>query len=143
MSRVRINMPLSILFKTELPVRITDINYGGHVGNDSILSIVHEIRVQFLKSLHYDEFNVAGAGLIMSDAVIEFKNELFYGEIILASLSVENISKVSFDLFYKLEKNIGEETVIVAIVKTGMVCYDYSAKKIIPVPKEFIEKIQF
>lgn len=143
MSRVRINMPLQIQFKTELPVRITDINYGGHVGNDSILSIAHEIRMQFLKSLNFDEFNLAGAGLIMSDASIEFKNELFYGETILASLSIENVSKVSFDLFYKLEKKNADKTVLVALIKTGMVCYDYSAKKIVAVPKEFIEKIQF
>ena len=134
-------MPAHINFKTELPVRITDINYGGHVGNDSILSIAHELRVQFLKSLGYEEMNCEGVGLIMSDAGIEFKNELFYGDIILATIAVDNISKISFDIFYTLEKRMEEKTILVALIKTGMVCYDYASKKIAAVPEAFKIKL--
>jgi acyl-CoA thioester hydrolase len=51
------------------------------------------------------------------------------------------ISKVSFALYYKLEKADAEKPVVVALAKTGMVCYDYQAKKITPVPERI--KIQF
>ncbi len=140
MSRVRLIFPDQFHFNTELAVRITDINYGGHVGNDSILSIAHELRVQFLQSLGYDEFNINGIGLIMSDAAIEFKNELFYGDIIYASIAVANISRVSFDIYYKLEKSENNENSTVSLIKTGMVCYDYSLKKMTAVPEEFKSK---
>jgi len=134
-------MPGSFNFTTNIPVRITDLNYGGHVGNDSILSLIHEIRVQFLRHHDYDELNVAGIGLIMSDVTIEFKHELFYGETLRASVAAAEFSKIGFDLYYKLEKLSGEKWVTVTHARTGMVCYDYSLKKIAAVPKEVCSKL--
>jgi hypothetical protein len=46
-----------------------DINYGGHLGNDAVLSLVHEARVRFLKQQGYTENNIEGAGIIMADAI--------------------------------------------------------------------------
>ena len=117
-------------------MRITDINYGGHVGTDSVLSIMHEARMQFLKHHGYSELEFSGAGLIMNDVGIEFRNELFYGDLIIASVSAGEFSKVSFDLFYKFEKQIADKTVLVAVAKTGMICYNYDLKKIMAVPEE-------
>ena len=141
MPRTKLTMPTNFSFTTDIPVRITDLNYGGHVGNDSILSLIHEIRVQFLRHHHYDELNVAGIGLIMSDVTIEFRHELFYGETLRASVAATEFSKVGFDLYYKLEKLNGEKWVSVTHARTGMVCYDYSLKKIATVPKEVCSKL--
>jgi acyl-CoA thioesterase FadM len=142
MSRIKIDLPDNFHFATSIPIRITDINYGGHTGNDTILSIIHEARIQFLKSKGYTEMEFAGAGMIMADVGIEFKSELFYGDIVIASVAVANISKVSFDVYYKLEKKTADKTVLVAIAKTGMVCYDYNKKKISAVPEDAKIKLQ-
>jgi acyl-CoA thioester hydrolase len=146
MARIRIDLPEHFAFKTSIPIRVTDLNYGGHVGNDRVLSLIHEARVQFLTQLGYSEFAFAGAGLIMADAGIEFKNELFYGETVIISVACANYSKVSFDVFYKLEKVSGNETtannIRVANAKTTMACYDYANKKIISIPKEALLKLQ-
>ena len=42
-------------FRTELPVRITDVNYGQHVGNDALLGLLHEARLQYLRQLAFSE----------------------------------------------------------------------------------------
>ena len=139
MSRVKIDLPPHFPFTTEIPVRITDLNYGGHVGNDTVLSIIHEARVRFLVSKGYSELNVDGAGLIMSDVCIQFKNELFYGDNIRISVAVTNFSKVSFEVYYLLETSQESERKTVAIAKTGMLCYDYNRKKIAAVPESFIQ----
>jgi len=140
MSRIKIDLPDSFPFTTTIPIRITDINYGGHTGNDTILSIIHEARIQFLKSKGYTEMELAGVGMIMADVGIEFKSELFYGDIVTASVVVANFSKVSFDVYYKLEKALrqadGDKIMLVAAAKTGMVCYDYKNKKIVALPEE-------
>jgi acyl-CoA thioester hydrolase len=141
LARIKIDLPAHFSFRVTIPVRITDINYGGHVGNDSVLSIMHEARMQFLKYHGYSELAFAGTGLIMNDVGIEFKNELFYGDSIIASVSAGDFSKVSFDLYYKFEKAIGEKLVVVASAKTGMICYNYDLKKISPVPEEAKLKI--
>jgi acyl-CoA thioesterase FadM len=141
MPKTRLQLPDRFPFTTQIPVRVTDLNYGGHVGNDSILSLIHEIRVQFLVHHGYEEFNLAGAGLIMTDVAIEFRHELFYGDILWASVAASDFSKVGFELYYKLEKKTGEKMTSVAFARTGMICYDYKAKKIISVPKEVCTKL--
>ncbi len=120
MPRTKLLLPENFTFTTDIPVRITDLNYGGHVGNDSILSLIHEIRVQFLRHHAYDELNLAGVGLIMADVTIEFRHELFYGETLRASVAAAEFSRVGFDLYYKLEKQTGEKWVPVTHTRTGL-----------------------
>src|SRR6516162_10262935 len=92
MSRIKIELPSHVSYTTEIPIRITDINYGSHVGNDTILGLVHEVRMQWLSHLGYEsELAIEGVGLIMVDAGIEFKSQLFYGNPIIAALAVENV----------------------------------------------------
>jgi len=141
MPRVKIDLPAHFQFSTFIPLRITDINYGGHVGNDSVLSVIHESRIQFLAFYGYTEMNFCGTNLIMSDVGIEFKNELFYGDKIKASVAIAEISKVSFAVYYKLEKETTDRFILAATARTGMVCYNYETKKIAPVPEKI--KTQF
>ena len=142
MARIKVELPEQFAFTTSIPVRITDLNYGKHVGNDTILSMIHEARVQYLKQLGYGELDLAGVGVIMSDVGIEFKSELFYGDEVIASVAAADITKIAFDLYYKLEKRSGDSTVLVAVAKTGMVCYDYSKKKVAAIPLEVAEKLK-
>ena len=142
MVRTRLQLPSLFAFSTVLPVRITDVNYGGHVGNDTILTLLHEARVQYLQSLGYSEMNFAGAGLIMSDAVIEFKNELFYGNPLTAFVTAEEFTRVSFDIFYRLSVEKDGKEMLIATAKTGMVCFDYQARKVVAVPEAAIQKIK-
>lgn len=132
MARTHIDLPNSFAFSTTIPIRITDLNYGGHVGNDAILSIIHEARMQFLQTFGYAEKNIGGAALIMADVVINFKAELFYGDVVNASVAVTNISRASFDIVYLLQKH----DVVVAEAKTGMVCFDYESRKVSKIPEE-------
>jgi len=136
MARTKIQLPDHFIFSCFIPVRITDMNYGGHAGNDTILSIIHEARMQFLQSLGYTEMKLAGVGMIMSDAAIEFKSELFYGDTVIASVAAGEVSKIGFELFYKLEKETSGKKLLVTIARTGMICYDYEKKKIAAVPEE-------
>jgi acyl-CoA thioesterase FadM len=141
MPKTKLLLPEHFPFTVEIPVRITDLNYGGHVGNDSILSIIHEIRVQFLRHHGYGELDLAGVGLIMADVTIEFKSELFYGDALWASVAATEFSRVGFELYYRLEKKSGEKMVPVAFARTSMICYDYAQKKIVSVPKEVCTKL--
>jgi acyl-CoA thioester hydrolase len=138
MARIKVELPEKFSFSATIPIRITDLNYGGHVGNDTILSLIHEGRVQFLKQFELEELKFAGAGLIMGDVAIEFKNELFHGDVIKVWVAASEFTKISFDLFYKLEKINGDP---VAFAKTGMICFDYEKKKVVRVPEGVKEKL--
>ncbi len=136
MPRIKINIPERFNFQTKLTVRIGDLNYGGHVGNDVFLSLVHEARVQFLQSLGYSEMAVEGVGIIMSDAALIYKTEAFYGMEIIIRIAVLDFTRVGCDLIYHLLDETNQREI--ARVKTGIVFYDYKKKKVSPVPKKFM-----
>jgi YbgC/YbaW family acyl-CoA thioester hydrolase len=141
MNRVKIILPEKFSFSTHLTIRVTDLNYGGHVGNDTFLSLIQEARQQFLLSHGYEELSIAGVGLIIADATIEFKRELNYGDIVRISVAAADFDKLGFDLFYRLEVVNGEDTILAGRAKTGMLCYDYLLKKKVSVPEEAVKKL--
>lgn len=141
MARIKIILPDSFAYSTSFPVRITDLNYGAHVGNDNVLSFLHEARVRYLRSIGYTEFNLEGKGIIMADAALIFKDEMYYGDELRISIQPVECNRVGFELIYKIEKISEGKTVIVAIAKTAMVCYDYGLKKIVSLPESAKNKL--
>ncbi|GAO44187.1 thioesterase family protein [Flavihumibacter petaseus] len=134
MARIKIELPQKFIFQTRVPIRITDMNYGNHLGNDRVLTLAHEARVQFLQFAGYSELDLSGAGLIMADTAIEFRQEIFYGDEIRVSVVANDFTNFGFDIIYLFEKITTEKTTIAAVVKTGMVCFDYSKRKVTKVP---------
>ena len=141
MERIKINLPETFSFSTKLIIRITDINYGGHVGNDTFLTLIHEARQQFLLHYGYTELNIEGLGLIIADAAIEYKQELKHLDEIMISVAAANFDKIGFDIFYKMELIKNKDKILAAKAKTGMLCFDYTLKKKTILPEEVIAKL--
>ncbi len=140
MARIKIDLPDSFVFSTTIPVRITDINYGGHLGNDALLSIMHEARLQFLTYLGYSEINIEGRSIIMADAAVVYKSEAFYGDTLRVEIAVADFGRVNCDLVYRISNaESGKE---IARVKTGIVFFDYNARKPVSIPEGFRKKIR-
>ncbi|WP_181304750.1 thioesterase family protein [Rufibacter sp. XAAS-G3-1] len=139
MARIKIDLPAHFAFQTELPIRITDLNYGGHLGNDALLSLLHEARMRFLQTHGYSEMDFAGAGLIMSDVGIVYKGEGFYGDVLTVQVQATEFSKYGFDLVYRLSTQNGKE---IAHAKTGMLCFDYQLRKLKTIPPEARERLE-
>ena len=102
MARIKLTLPEHKIFTTKIAVRITDINYGNHLGNDALVSILHEARMQWLTSLNYTELNIENAALIMADLAVEYKSESYYGDVFLIDIFIGEITKVSFEIFYNI-----------------------------------------
>lgn len=142
MQRIKISLPDSFEFSTNIRIRITDLNYGGHVGNDSFLSLIHEARQQFLNSHGYAELAIEGFGLIMSDMQIEFKKELNFSDEVTVSVAANGFDTYGFDIFYLLELISADHKILVAKAKTGMLLYDYANRKLIQVPEIVKDKLK-
>lgn len=142
MARIKIEIPTNFQFQTTIPVRITDVNYGGHVGNDAILSIMQEARTQFIMSLGYkDEISITDdIGTIVTDAAIEYKAESFYGDELSISISIDDFNKYGFDIYYQIKRKSDNKEI--AKGKTGIVCFNYTIKKIAALPASFLEALQ-
>lgn len=136
MNRVNIQLPERSIFMTEMAIRVTDLNYGGHLGNDRILSICHEARMQFLRSLGASELDAFGVGMIMADAAIQFKAEGFFGDVVRIELGAGEIGSRSWNFYYHLI--LKESNTSLALVKTGMAAFNYKTKKVVSLPLDLI-----
>lgn len=135
MTRVKIDLPEGFVFTTDIPVRITDLNYGNHLANDAILALIHEARVRFLTKYGWSEKDVAGEAIIMADCAIRYRGEGFYGDVLKIEVAVTDFTRKGCDLVYRVtEKSTGRA---IADAKTGIVFYDYDQKKPVSVPESF------
>lgn len=137
--RVKLKECDQYIFSTKIKVRITDLNYGGHVGNEMMLIFAQQARVDFLNSLGYGELTLAGKGIIMTDAVVLYKSESHAGDELKIELGIEDLTTIGFDLHYKITNS--ETHREVARVKTGILCFDYQEKKIASLPQEVVNKL--
>lgn len=138
MPRIKLDHPHKYHFHTEIPVRITDLNYGNHLANDALLSILHEARVRFLARIGYTEMDIEGAGIMMGDAAIIYKVQAFYNDVLNVDLAVSDIAKKSCDIFYRVMKKPDR---IVAYAKTCIVFYNMHEQKPVRIPESFLKKI--
>jgi len=135
MARIKITPPKKFDYSTDISLRISDINYGGHLGHDSILSLAHEARVRFFTSNGFTELNAFGPAIILSDVAIYYKSEGFYGDDVTVDIAVCDYLKYGCDLVYRMtNKGSGK---VVAILKTGIVFIHYEEHEVAQVPKEF------
>ena len=142
MARIHIELPDKFLFTAEVVVRVADLNYGAHVGNDTILTLMQEARVRYYRSLGFqNEISFEGSvGQIIADAAIQYKAQSFLGDVLMIEVGVAEFTKYGFDMFYKItNKASGKE---VARGKTGIVCFDYARGKVASIPTSLLEKLQ-
>ncbi|UDQ96567.1 thioesterase family protein [Lentisphaerota bacterium WC36G] len=139
----KINIPLveNFMFSTYLNVRITDINYGGHLGNDALLGLLHEARLRFLnKYNHSTELDCCGAGLIMLNIQVDYKAEGLYADKFEIFVTIIDVGKTKFDIVYKVV-NVATNNVVAEAVST-MAFFDYKRRRIMRCPKNFEENFQ-
>ena len=115
MARIELRLPQSLPFTTEIDVRVTDMNYGSHLGNDAMLSLIHEARWRFFRSNGMTEGDVCGARLVLADAAIVYKKEAFAGDRLRFEVGVFDVA-------------------LVAEAKTGLVFLDPASGRPIAVP---------
>ncbi|HOO08306.1 MAG TPA: thioesterase family protein [Cyclobacteriaceae bacterium] len=142
MPRLTLDLPSQFIFSTVLTVRHNDINYGGHVGNDSFLSLMQEARIVFYRQLGFrGELRFEGSvGQIISDAMVIYKSECFLGDRLQIDIGATDFNKYGFDMVY-LATNLttGKEA---ARAKTGIVCFDYDKRKVAKAPSILLDKLQ-
>ncbi len=141
MARLQLDLPEHFIYATSLTVRVNDLNYGAHVGNDNMLVLMQQARINFYRAHGFkDEVSFEGSvGQIISDALVIYKAEAFLGDVLSIQLAVADINKYGFDLLYLvLNEASGKE---VARGKTGIVCFDYEKRKVAAIPERLLSVI--
>lgn len=99
MARVKLQLPEKLKYFVDLRIRISDINYGNHLGNDAVLRLIHEARVRFFGQLGYGELTIEGIGLVMADAVIMYRSQAYYADLLTVAITVDDFNRNGCDFF--------------------------------------------
>jgi acyl-CoA thioester hydrolase len=139
MPRINLEERPAYAFKMDLSVRVTDLNYGAHLANNALVEILHEARVHLLHQLDCTEHNLGDGqtGIIMGDLVVNFKQEGFLFDKLTVKSHLDEISKRSFRIFYKVCKN---DTVL-ALAETGIIAFSYQQRRPAPLPQAFLDAL--
>jgi len=140
LERLKLKLPEKILFESSAVLRIDDMNYGGHLSNDRVLALFHNLRVEWLKEYGFTELNAFGSSLIMSDSQVQYRAEGFQGDHLKTTLLLGEIGHSGFELFYFLKRTSDQKEI--ARGKTAMAFFDYDKRKVARVPEEFAKYVE-
>lgn len=132
MARVKIEMPDTFPFSTEMRVRVSELNYGSHLGNDRVLALIHEARMRYFEHFGLKEYDIEGISFLQSDCAVVYKSEAFWGDRLRIRVAAGDFTRVAIDFFFRIEN--AETGKVIAEAKTGLVCFDFKARKVISLP---------
>lgn len=134
MGRVEIELPERFPYAVELEVRVSDLNYGNHLGNDAVLALLHEARRRYFRSLGGDEIGADGTGFVVADSAVIYRNQAFYGDRLRVEVAAGEFGSRSCAFFFRVTEL--KDGRVVAEARTGMVSFDFKAQKAVVIPPE-------
>jgi acyl-CoA thioesterase FadM len=141
MARIKIKKQNDYPFKTELIIRVSDLNYGGHLGYDKVLSLAHQARLELFKQWGVTELDLGDGktGMVASDAGVNYLGEGFLHDSISIGIKTLELTTITFRLAYSFV-NISTQKEI-ARLETGFVAFNYKLRSTGKIPESFAEKL--
>lgn len=136
MPRIKVTIPetAKFIFKVQLPIYIQHINYGNHLGADSLISLIHEARVQFLRQHGMTEKDLGeNIGLMITSLASTHYGQGFLGDQLIIEIYSDDPRRASCDFFYKVSN---QKEQLIAIATTHLVFVDRSSEKISMIPEK-------
>ncbi len=131
---------LTIKEVATIEVRVGDINYGNHMGNDRALLVFQDARIRYLERIGFSEHNIGyGTGITIRDAHVTYRREVFLHDVLLVDVGIEDVRTMSFNMVYTVRRKSDEAVVFTG--STGIVALNYDSRRPVKIPDEFLEKI--
>jgi acyl-CoA thioesterase FadM len=127
-------------YTTLLTVRVTDINAGNHLGNDSMISMISEARARFLFEYGVSETEGDGTGIIVTDLATTYRAEAHARDQLLFEVGVMDFNKYGGDIIFRVTRP--KDKVLVAMAKQGFVFFNYKTSQVVAMPEDFRTKFE-
>jgi YbgC/YbaW family acyl-CoA thioester hydrolase len=136
MPRLKLEEQPRYEFCHALTVRLTDTNLGGHLATEAMVGLLQEARAQALRQLGFSSLRLgkANVGLAVADLAVSFQKEGALFDRLAIESHIGEIGQRSLRFYYRITRD-GE---LLALAETGVVCFDYSVRKPVPVPESFL-----
>ena len=133
MARLKLEFPdHCFVFDTTLTVRITDINAGNHLANDSMISMISEARARFLYFFGVEEITEDKTGIIVTDLATMYKSEAHARDQLRFEVGVMDFNRYGCDIVFRISRPADGR--LIALAKSGFVFFNYAQSKVVPIP---------
>lgn len=142
MPRIKISELKNYPFKTKLTVRVSDLNYGAHLGHDYLLSLAHQARLELFGSLEVTETDLGDnqTGIVVADVAVQYRGEAFAMDKLVIEISAQEVGFASFRFAYRVtNETSGRPT---ALIDMGFAAFDYESRRSGRLPAEFKAKLE-
>jgi acyl-CoA thioesterase FadM len=139
MARLQLTFPEDQwYYSTQLTVRVTDINAGNHLGNDSMISMISEARARFLFEFGVSESERDGNGIIVTDLATTYRAEAHARDQLLFEVGVMDFNKYGGDIIFRITRPL--DKTLIAMAKSGFVFFNYKTSQVVAMPDDFRAK---
>lgn len=139
MARLSLHFPEDqYCYRTQLTVRVTDINGANHLGNDSMISMISEARARFLFEFGIPEVPVGGVGILVTDLATTYRAEAHARDQLLFEVGVMDFNTYGGDITFRITRPADQT--LVAMAKSGFVFFNYPCGKVTAMPETFHSK---
>lgn len=122
-------------YKTEIPIRFSDMDMFGHANNAVYLTYFEQARSNYWRDVI--QWDWKETGIIVAKAEVDYLKPILMDEKIFAYVKTSRLGNSSWDIEYALvcEKEDGAAS-LRTTGKTVQVAIDYATHKPTPIPKE-------
>ena len=126
-------------FSVLLPVRTTDLNRADHLSAYALVGMLDEAYARFIRHLDlgHPGLGAPHVSSINAELQVNYLGEGRLHDELKLEVGVGELTQKSFRLHYRvttLDRPI-------ALAEIGVVCFDYVAKKPVPLPQVFLDAL--
>jgi len=134
MERVRLEFPeAAIVHRHPLTVRVTDMNYGRHLGHDTLVSLLHEARIQAFAALGLTEWDMGGYPSVVADLAIQYQSEARWPDALVVETAIPAPGSKAITVYHRVRHAEGGRSV--ATARLNVMLVDPAAGRPVSVPE--------
>ena len=137
MARVKLHELTSYPFQVALDVRVTEINYGAHLGFDRLLGMAHQARIHLFDELGASELDLGDGrtGVVALDLAVVYQGMAFLGDRLSFEIGVVDLRRASFRLAHRVRRPSDDAQI--ALIELGLAAFDAQDQAVSELPGGF------
>ncbi|XGA81077.1 thioesterase family protein [Halomonas sp. CH40] len=140
MERVKLDFPTdAVIHHHSISVRVTDMNYGRHLGHDALVSLLHEARLQALMALGFPEWDLAGYPSVVADLAVQYQSEARCPDVLVVETAIPNPLGKALSVYHRVLADEGAR--LVATARLNLLVIDPAEGRPVAVPAEVVQAL--
>ncbi|XKE46345.1 acyl-CoA thioesterase [Halomonas organivorans] len=133
MERVRLEFPeADVRHRHPLTVRVTDMNYGHHLGHDTLVSLLHEARIAALADLGLIEYDMGGYPSVVADLAVQYQAEARWPEALVVDTAIPEPGRRAITVYHRVRREADD--VVVATARINLMLVDPGTGRPVAIP---------